>query len=313
MKRNSVRSALAILLAATAQSRGQSAPRPSTVEARDSTTVVLLGTGGPAPDPTAFGPATTVVVGSRVFVFDAGVGIVRRLMAAGLPPTGVTALFVSHLHSDHTLGYPDLIFTTWVMGRRAPLQVYGPPGLQRMTDDLLAAWKEDEDIRVNGLERENRAFLAVHVHEIRSGVVYDSGGVRVTAIPVLHGSWPVAFGYRVETPTRTIVLSGDTRYAPALERAAHGADILVHEVYAPIAAQPEDRPGGNEWPQYIREFHTSAEEVGRLAAAAQPKLLVLNHVLWGRGQSKDEQQLLAAVRRGGFKGRVVVGHDLDRF
>ena len=117
------------------------------------TQVVLLGTGMPRPDPVASGPATAVTIGNKVFLFDAGPGVMRRLNAAKLPNTGVTALFITHLHSDHTLGYPDLIFTSWVMGRKIPLETYGPVGLQRMTDHLLAAYSEDIAIRINGYER----------------------------------------------------------------------------------------------------------------------------------------------------------------
>jgi ribonuclease BN (tRNA processing enzyme) len=116
------------------------------------TEVILLGTGTPYPDPTASGPATAVVVGGRVFLFDAGSGVMRRLRAAKLPINGPEALFITHLHSDHTLGYADLMLTSWVMRRRAPFPVYGPPGLQSMTDHLLAAYSEDITIRTNGLE-----------------------------------------------------------------------------------------------------------------------------------------------------------------
>jgi ribonuclease BN (tRNA processing enzyme) len=116
--------------------------------------VILLGTGTPYPDPAASGPATAVVVGGRVFLFDAGPGVMRRLRAANLPVNGPEALFITHLHSDHTLGYADLILTSWMMRRRAPFPVYGPRGLQRMTSHLLAAYSEDIEIRENGLEHE---------------------------------------------------------------------------------------------------------------------------------------------------------------
>lgn len=209
------------------------APQPLSISrpAADSTTIVLLGTGGPRPDPEKSGPATAVVVGRRVFLFDAGPGVERRLSAAGLPIDGVTALFVTHLHSDHTLGLPDLIFTSWVMGRRLPLQMYGPHGLRAMTDHIVAAWSEDIAIRTNGLEHETPNGFRVAVHDISPGVVYDSGGVKVTAIPVLHGDWKEAYGYRIDTPNRSIVISGDTRPSPALEAAARGVDVLIHEVY----------------------------------------------------------------------------------
>src|SRR2546430_666265 len=146
------------------------------------TQVILLGTGTPYPDPAASGPATAVVVGGRVLLFDAGPGVMRRLKAANLPISGPEALFITHLHSDHTLGYADLILTSWVMRRRTPFPVYGPSGLQRMTSHLLAAYSEDIDIRDNGLEHEVAGGYRVAVSEIRRGVGYEKDGVRVTAI-----------------------------------------------------------------------------------------------------------------------------------
>jgi ribonuclease BN (tRNA processing enzyme) len=276
----------------------------------DSTTIVLLGTGMPRPNPNASGPATAILVGSRVFLVDAGAGVMRQLAAAHLPINGVTALFVTHLHSDHTLGYPDLILTTWVMGRRAPLEAYGPHGLEHMTSHILDAWSEDIHIRITGLEHEPPDGYQVHVHEIDPGVVYDSAGVRVTAIRVQHGSWPEALGYRFDTPDRSITISGDTRPSEDLVRAAAGTDVLIHEVYAASRVAPESRSGGNDWPHYLHEFHTSDVELGALAARIKPKLLILYHLV-RMGATDDE--LLAGVRRGGFTGRVVVGKDLDRY
>ena len=262
----------------------------------DTTTVVLLGTGVPRPDPQASGPATAIVVGSRTFLFDAGTGVERQLSAAKLPINGVTALFVTHLHTDHTLGLPDLIFTSWLMGRAKPLQAYGPHGLRAMVDHIVAAWSEDIAIRTNGLEHETAKGYDVAVHEISPGVVYDSGGVKVTAIPVLHGDWKESYGYRVDTPTRSIVISGDTRPTGALATAATGVDVLIHEVYPEARLAPEPRPGGEDWPKYMRAFHTSDIELGRIAAAARPKLLILYHVAKRLGAT--DADLIAAVRRG---------------
>jgi ribonuclease BN (tRNA processing enzyme) len=279
----------------------------------ESTTVILLGTGNPYPSAKAQGPATAVVVGRRIFLFDAGPGVVRQMEAAGLPVRRgpVTALFLTHLHSDHTLGYPDLLFTSWVMGRRSALRVYGPPGTQRMTEHILAAWDEDIHIREQGLEHAAPGGYRADVHEITGGVVYDSAGVRVRAIPVAHGSWKWAFAYRVDSPGKSIVLSGDTSPSPALEEAARGVDLLVHEVYPESRLAPESRPSGEDWPRYMRSFHTSDHELGALAGRAQPKKLVLVHVSSRLGATDEE--LLRGIREGGFAGPTVIGHDLDRF
>jgi len=274
------------------------------------TSLVMLGTGMPRPDPACFGPATAVVVDGREFLFDVGAGVMRRMAAAGLSIRGPEALFVTHLHSDHTLGYPDLIFTTWVMGRRTRLQAYGPPGLKRMTRHIIEAWREDIHVRIEGLERQTKTGYRVATHEIDPGLVYDKDGVRVTALPVEHGCWKQAYGFRIDTPDRSIVISGDTRPTPAILEAAQGVDVLVHEVYPHTRVLPELRIGGEVWPSYMREFHTSDLELGALAAAAQPKLLVLHHIV---RRDEDDAELLAAIRAGGYRGDVVVAKDLDRY
>jgi len=274
------------------------------------TQVILLGTGTPYPDPHASGPATAVTFGNRVFLFDAGAGLMRQVNAAGLPLSGPEAVFITHLHSDHTLGYPDLILTSWIMRRTRPLEVYGPLGLKRMTRLLLEAFSEDIQIRTNGLERETRGAYRVNVHEIYQDVVYQKNGVRVTAIQVPHGSWREAYAYRIDTPDRSIVISGDTRPSNALIAAAKGVDVLVHEVYIAARIKPEVRPGGEYWPQYMREFHTSEIELGAIAARAKPKLLLLTHIIRSGG---TDEELLAGIRKSGFAGRVEVGKDLGRY
>jgi ribonuclease Z len=234
----------------------------------------------------------------------------RRLRAANLPINGPEALFITHLHSDHTLGYADLILTSWIMRRRAPFPVYGPRGLQRMNNHLLAAYSEDIDIRENGLEHEAAGGYRVAVHEIQRGVVYEKNGVRVSAIAVLHGAWKDAFAYRIDTSDRSIVISGDTRPSEELVKAASGVDILIHEVYSAAHLKPEDRPGGKDWPRYCREYHTSDVELGALALRIRPGVLILDHII--RMGATDEE-LLAGIRAGGYTGKVLIGRDLESF
>ena len=190
------------------------------------------------------------------------------------------------------------------------MRITGPPGLRRMTDHLLAAWAEDTVVRVTGLERGRPGGYRVDAREVQGGVVYDSAGITVTAIRVPHGEWEHAFAYRVDAAGRSIVISGDTRPSEALARAASNVDVLVHEVYPETRISPENRPGGDLWPRYLREVHTSDVELGRLAAAARPRLLLLTHVLF-MGATGDE--IIAGIRRGGFAGRVVVARDLARY
>jgi len=270
--------------------------------------LIVLGSGMPLPDPDRAGPAYAVVFNDRTFLFDAGSGVMRRVAAAGLPIDGVTRLCLTHLHSDHTLGLPDVMLTTWVMGRKSVMELVGPPGTSRMTDAILSAWSDDIRVRTEGLERGQRDGQRVHATETRGGVVYDSAGVRITAVGVPHGDWGTALAYVIETPTRKLVLSGDTAPSATLFAAARGADVLVHESYPAARLHPEDRPGGEEWPRYMQTFHTSDVEIGKLAAAHRIKQVVLSHVVW-MGGTPDE--LLAGVRRGGYTGRINVARDLE--
>lgn len=277
--------------------------------------IVMLGTGTPRPDPDRSGPASAIVIDGASYLVDCGPGIVRRANAANLKgiealaPKNLRRVFITHLHSDHTLGYPDLIFSPWVVGRTEPLQAFGPHGLKNMTNHILAAYSEDIAIRTDGLEHGNKTGYKVNVTEIKSGVVYKDDRVTVTAFEVKHGTWKEAFGYKFEAAGRTVVFSGDTAPVDSLIETARGADVLIHEVYEEAGASTENRPGGDTWPQYMRTFHTSTVELGRIAAKARVKELILYHVL--RRQTTTDEQLIAEIRKGGFTGAVLVPKDLD--
>lgn len=283
---------------------------PCTTAQQAAGCLIVLGTGIPVPDPERSGPAYALRFGDRTFLFDAGAGVMRRVAAAGLPINGFTAAFLTHLHSDHTLGLPDVLLTTWTMGRRGPFPLIGPAGTEEMVGHILAAWHEDIEVRLTGLEQGQPAGPFVTVQESRGGVVYDSAGVRITAIPVPHGELRLSFAYRIELPTRVIVLSGDTAPSEAVEAAARDADLLVHEGYPEVRLVTENRPGGDQWPNYMRAVHTSDVQIGQLAQRAGVKQLVLSHFVW-MGGTPDEA--IAGVRRGGYDGRVVVARDLEAF
>lgn len=267
--------------------------------------VVMLGTGTPIPDPDRSGPSVAVVAGPQAYIIDAGPGVVRRAAAAAsrtqiaaLRVQVLTFLFLTHLHSDHTLGYPDLIFSPAVVGRPGPLEVFGPKGTQDMTDHLMAAWKKDMDVRINGLEKGNAAAYKVNVHEISPGVVHKDANVTVTAFLVPHATWDQAFGYRFEAGGRSIVISGDTSPTPAIAEACKGCDVLVHEVYCNQGSGP-----------YYKAAHTSAAELAEIAGQAKPKLLVLYHQLF---TGCNEATLLQQVQQK-YAGAVVSAKDLDIF
>jgi ribonuclease BN (tRNA processing enzyme) len=281
----------------------------STTPAASRTTVVLLGVGTPNADPERSGPGVAIVVDDQSYLVDAGPGIVRRAAATkltALAPEALRRVFITHLHSDHTVGLPDLMFTPWVLDRPGSLEVYGPPGIAGMTQHLQAAWQQDVAIRTDGGEPRHPGSARAVAHEIAAGRVYEDAHVRIDAIAVAHGAWPNAFAYRFTTPDRTIVVSGDTTPLPQIADACNGCDVLVHEVYS--ARTFQTRPP--EWRAYHSRFHTSTTELAALATKARPKLLVLYHQLfWGATDADLEREIAAA----GFTGRVVSGKDLDRY
>jgi ribonuclease BN (tRNA processing enzyme) len=272
--------------------------------------LVVLGTGTPNADPERSGPALAVVHGTQSYLVDAGPGIVRRAAAAAtqhelraLQPSQLRVLFLTHLHSDHTVGLPDVILSAWTLERDVPLEVYGPPGTKAMVDHLLAAYAADIRNRTEGLEPANANGWRVTVHEISPGLVRDDGQVRVRAFAVPHGDWEVAFGYRFESAERSIVISGDTRASEAVVAACNGCDVLAHEVYS--AERFLTRPP--EWQRYHRNAHTSTVELAALANRAQAKQLVLYHQLfWGT----DDAGLVREMRAAGFLGRLSSARDL---
>lgn len=284
------------------------AASPSRENTPKATRVVLLGSGTPIPNPFRSGPAVVVLAQGQPYLVDFGPGVVRRAVAAqqqglrALDIRKLTRVFVTHLHSDHTAGYPDLIFTPAVAGRVDPLQVYGPPGIRHMTEAVQEAFREDVGMRRRQKERRDMRGYGVESHEVEPGLVYQDDAVKVIAFAVEHGSWEHAYGYRFETPDRTIVISGDTAPTDAVIEACNGCDVLVHEVYCKAGLDQ----GPAIWQSYHPAYHTSSVELARIAEKARPKLLVLYHVLFMGCSGK---QLLREVR-GEYQGEVALGRDL---
>lgn len=230
----------------------------------------------------------------------------------GLHFSALKIAFITHLHSDHTVGYPDFIFTPWVVGRAGPVDVYGPKGIKEMTAHIMEAWKEDIRIRTQGLEHEfpehNDTGYKVNVHVVSPGIIFQDQNVKVTAFHVKHGEWgPDAFGYRFETPDRIIVISGDTSPSQTTIDACNGCDVLVHDVYT----QKGFEAGSLSWQRYRLQYHTSSKQLGELAGKAKPKLLVLTHQSYQFNLSTEED--LMKEMNEAYRGRFVSGHDLDIF
>lgn len=275
------------------------------------TQVVLLGTGTPVPNPERSGPSVAIIVNNTPYIVDFGPGIIRRAakMSAlhggpfeALNVYNIKHAFLTHLHSDHTTGYPDLILTPWVRGRDAPLEVFGPEGIVEMTHHILKAYDHDIKYRLYGLQPANDQGWRVNAHTVSEGIVYKDENVTVEAFPVKHGTWPNAFGYRFTTPDRVIVISGDTSPDTNIEKYSQGADILIHEGYPEKWLETKSK----FWQKYHKNNHTSAKELANIVEKSNPKLLVLYHLLG----KVHEKQIVSEIKET-YKGDVVIGNDLD--
>lgn len=283
------------------------------------TQVVMLGTGTPRPDPSRSGPATAIVINGTPYLIDFGPGVIRQASAAyqkGVKPLGfgavnVKTVFLTHMHSDHTVGYPDLIFTPWVMGRWQPLEVYGPKGIKAMTEHIRKAWQVDIDGRTSGLNQHNSTGYKVNVHEITPGVIYEDPNVKVTAFSALHQEMTDSFGYRFDASDRVVVISGDTAPTQSLIDHSLGCDVLIHEAYS-MASYHRVSPRSQE---FRRRHHTSTAELAKIANTVKPGLLVIYHRSNAGGalMSVDQEQVLIDELKRDYSGRVVAARDLDVF
>jgi ribonuclease Z len=276
--------------------------------------VTLLGTGSPIPSIQRFGPSILVEAGPEKLLFDCGRGVPIRLSQIHVPMRDVTAVFFTHLHSDHIVGFPDLWLTGWLphpaFGQRTePMHVYGPVGTTQMILHLEQAYRADIRIRMAD-EKLPPAGVAIATKEVSEGVVYEKNGVKVTAFNVDHGVFiKPAFGYRIDYNGRSIVLSGDTRFSENLIRFSKGADVLFHEV---AAARPENLRT-SQAAQRIIAHHTTPEEAGRVFNRVKPRLAVYTHIVLLSTDvsiSAPTVEDLLSLTRTTYSGRLEVGEDL---
>jgi ribonuclease Z len=294
-------------------------PESAVVELRDGvseqelaagTKVVILGTGTPIPDAFRAGASVAVVHKGQSYLFDAGAGAIQNAVTArykydmpSLYPTEICCVFLTHMHSDHTLDFVELNFRMW-WRRREPLLAFGPTGVQEMADGMVAMMQPDIRTRTSGTQPVmiDESYRPV-VTEISEGIVFEKDDLKIEAFMVPHGDIRPAFGYRVTTDDLTIVISGDTAYSGKLQEMANGADILVHEF---ISSEGLSR-NSEAFQAYHKRSHTTAGDLGRLASEARPGLLVLYH---GLHYGLPEAEVLDEIRSV-YDGRVVLADDLD--
>jgi ribonuclease Z len=267
--------------------------------------VTLLGTGVPTPVMERFGPATLVEAGGEILLFDAGRGVLQRLFQLQKPLKEMRAVFLTHLHSDHIVGLPDLWLTGWLTGRpEAPLHVWGPRGTRAMMTYLDLAFQYDIRIRLYD-DRTPPEGVVVLAEDIAEGLIFERNGVRVTAIEVDHSPIQPSFGYRIDYAGRAVVISGDTRFSEHLIQQAQGADVIIHEIIA--AGLMRARTGANPASlEAVIAHHTTPEQAGEVFARVRPRLAVYTHIIPVTATADD----LVPPTRQTYTGPLEVGEDL---
>ncbi len=292
--------AIAALLSSLAASQLQ-----AQATASSPSSIVILGDGTPLLSADRSGTSIGIVVRGTLYVVDAGPGVLRRIFETrerlnlGIQRQG--PVFITHLHSDHTLGLAELLYYPGAPS----LRVFGPSGIKRMVQQLQDTWSEDRQIRsTSGMPSDQAVATTVNAAtavEINEGNVYSDSNITVTSFSVSHGTWPHAVGYRIRTPDRVVVISGDTRPSDAVVDACNGCDVLLHAVY-----DGENSLKGAD-SSYFRRFHTTTFELAALAVRARPRLLILYHQIF---MGKLPADLVRQVS-GTFKGSVRSARDLD--
>ena len=272
--------------------------------------VTLLGTGSPVPSLERFGPATLVEAGELKLLFDCGRGTMQRLFQINRNASEFNKLFLTHLHSDHTTGIPDLWITGRLLNRtESPLRIWGQKGTRDMIRHLQEAFKIDTKVRSvarvvhDGVEWQVDG-LKIEVNEFDEGYIYEENNVRVIPFKVPHhkGSDVPSYGFRVEYEGYSVVISGDTSYSENLVKYSEGVDLLIHEVAA--APLDEEIPEGIE---FILSYHTVPEECGQIFTRVRPKLAVYNHILLFMGVTLEE---VMERTKSVYDGSIIVGEDM---
>lgn len=275
--------------------------------------VTILGSGTPVPLVDRFGAATLVEVNGQNLLFDAGRGVAQRIWQVGLPLREIDTVFLTHLHHDHTIGLPDLLITGWLppaFGQRAePIPLMGPTKTSDLARGIEAAWASDIAVRTADelLDPNAARFDVTELHE---GVVYEKDGVKVTAFPVDHGELiENTFGFVIEHNGRRVVLSGDTKYDERVATMAEGADLLVHAV---AAASNAVMASGDPRIARIFAHMASPDDVGRIFAAAKPKVAALYHITQMPPNPPTPEEIVATIAEQ-YSSKVVAAVDLTCF
>ena len=275
-----------------------------------STKLFILGTGTPNPNPERMGSSYLVLANDEPYLFDYGTGVVRRIAAfspswggeyQALEVENLKYAFLTHIHSDHTLGLADLIITPWIMGRSEPLKIFGPKGAKYMHTNIIKAYQPDIDYRIYGTQPQNSTGYKVIFNELKDKFVYQDENIKVTAFLNDHGDLQESYGFLIETTDKKILISGDTTMSKNLISYGENLDYLIHEIYS----QKGFNNKTPDWQKYHQAHHTGPKDVAEIANLLQPKSLILSHILfWG----SSEQEILDEVKTF-YSGKIIVAED----
>ena len=275
-----------------------------------STKLFILGTGTPNPNPERMGSSYLVLANDEPYLFDYGTGVIRRIAAfspswggeyQALEVENLKYAFLTHIHSDHTLGLADLIITPWIMGRSEPLKIFGPKGAKNMHTNIIKAYQPDIDYRIFGTQPQNSTGYKVIFNELKDKFVYQDENIKVTAFLNDHGDLQESYGFLIETTDKKILISGDTAMSKNLISYGENLDYLIHEIYS----QKGFNNKTPDWQKYHQAHHTGPKEVAEIANLLQPKSLILSHILfWG----SSEQEILDEVKTF-YSGKIIVAED----
>ena len=288
------------------------------------TKLILLGTGTPNSEYNAYGASYAIVVKDKVYLVDFGSGVIRQASKAymkgikQLKPSNIDTAFLTHLHSDHTIGIADLILTPWVLERKNPLNIYGPKNTDKLVSNILKAFEDDIEFRKTGKEQANTTGIIVNTHQVLDNYIYKDDYVRVKAIRVTHGTLE-SYAYKFYIDNKTILISGDTSINEKILEESIGVDILVHEVeYEAGLKQREPK-----WQEYHKSVHTMSSDLGKMCSISKPKLLITTHRIYHidfyndnlniEKEIKEREEFILDEIRNHYNGNVINGHDLDVF
>tara|TARA_B100000674_G_scaffold5190_1_gene4194 strand:+ start:317 stop:1141 length:825 start_codon:yes stop_codon:yes gene_type:complete len=269
--------------------------------------IVLLGTGCPSPSHIRYGPSTLISTKRLKILIDAGSGVTQRLSEFGLSPSEIDIILITHLHSDHIIDLYQLYISGWHTGRTKPFKIVGPKGIKEFFDKTIEAYSDELNLRVEWEKRPNHEGLEIDITEIDKEYSYEKRSIKIKSIEVQHQPVEPAYGYQIFVDDKKITYSGDTRYSINLEKASENAEYLIHEVFVDLNF--DEKRMTKETLENVKDYHSTPEDVGNLAKAANVKNLILNHFV---PPVFDEESLKDEISHY-YQGKIIVGKDLDEF